>query len=145
MRYLTGSALVLLLLCAPLKAELITLSLGAVVVPGEYLVFPLDEDRQSEGIEALSSYSSFGVEEVRQIKLENFASGEIVRMSPEAAAALGEHFFVIPHFFLRPLGTVQEVDEESWNLDRNDQRFLPLDQLQPTEPIKCCRSRRAFC
>lgn len=127
-----GSAVLLLLmlalLAAPARAELVRLPPQVKVVPGRYLVF----DPAGAGWKSVLRVHA---EIVRELPLANFPSGWLVRMSPEIAEAAGrEGYTVIPEASFTIPGSHGRPEKATptstpWHLDRDDQRTLPLDGL----------------
>jgi subtilisin family serine protease len=117
--------LALVLGAVPAQAELLKLSPEARVVPENYMVFA--EDGQGEK-ELLALHAEI----VREIPLENFPSGWVMRMGPEAAETAGRAgYTVIPEILLSAIEPIEETEGPGapWHLDRDDQRKLPLDGL----------------
>ncbi|HEY0552686.1 MAG TPA: S8 family peptidase [Thermoanaerobaculia bacterium] len=108
----------------PIRAELLTLGGGAKAVPGLYIV--IDEDEKG-----LKGFAAVHGEIVRELRLTNFPSGWVMKLSPGIAESLGrEGYSVTPEFsFELPPEPLKSAEGPSapWPLDRDDQRMLPLD------------------
>jgi subtilisin family serine protease len=106
---------------------------GGPVVPGEYIVRAA-EGQGSDKLRSIAAYQTFGLRVEQTLDFKNEAPAVVVRVNDDIArfmAATG--FDVTPEWEVRTTGTftptarVAQTDAP-WNLDRIDQRVLPLDR-----------------
>lgn len=119
-------------LCSAFLLSILAVApLGAKTIPGRYLVF-------SEAGGPLKGAAAVHGEVIRELRLENFPSGWVMKMSADTAkSAAQDGYLVTPDFRMKTLeeDPPEQVEGplegplEAWHLDRSDQRALPFDSL----------------